>query len=161
MRIVAIIFGILAAIVDLILVIVSIAVPEVSLWGWIVVLTIVTVGLFFQCEQGQEAEGSQTGGTSGQKHAVHGRKRDFSDRTGRTSCCNRDAGSFGRRRSRPLLRAGDEDRHEEQGCRPNRKRCWRPCPRCEGCVGKHWRRFQSDGLRRSDRNLFRRYRFNE
>ena len=46
MRIVAIIFGILAAIVDLILVIVSIAVPEVSLWGWIVVLTIVTVGLF-------------------------------------------------------------------------------------------------------------------
>lgn len=47
MRIVAIIFGILAAIVDLILVIVSIAVPEVSLWGWIVVLTIVTVGLFF------------------------------------------------------------------------------------------------------------------
>ena len=41
MRMVAIIFGILAAIVDLILVIVSIAVPEVSLWGWIVVLTIV------------------------------------------------------------------------------------------------------------------------
>lgn len=26
---------------------------------------------------------------------------------------------------------------------------------------EHWRRFQSDGLRRSDRNLFRRYRFNE
>lgn len=115
----------------------------------------------FQCEQGQETEGSQTGGTSGQKHTVHGRKRDFSDRTGRTSCCNGDADSFGRRRSRPLLRAGDEDCHEEQGCRPNRKRCWRPCPRCEGRVGKHWRRFQSDGLRRSDRNLFGRYRFNE
>lgn len=52
MRIVAIIFGILAAIVDLVLVIVSIAVPEVSLWGWIVVLTIVTVGLFSSSEQG-------------------------------------------------------------------------------------------------------------
>lgn len=51
MRIVAIIFGILAAIVDLILVIVSIAVPEVSLWGWIVVLTIVTVGLFFSANK--------------------------------------------------------------------------------------------------------------
>ena len=75
--------------------------------------------------------------------------------------CSDNAGSFGRRRSRPLLRAGDEDCHEEQGCRPNRKRCWRPCPRCEGRVGKHWRRFQSDGLRRSDRNLFGRYRFNE
>ena len=51
MRIVAIIFGILAAIADLILVIVSIAVPEVSLWGWIVVLTIVTVGLFFSANK--------------------------------------------------------------------------------------------------------------
>ena len=51
MRIVAIIFGILAAIVDLILVIVSIAIPEVSLWGWIVVLTIVTVGLFFSAKR--------------------------------------------------------------------------------------------------------------
>lgn len=51
MRIIAIIFGILAAIVDLILVIVSIAVPEVSLWGWIVVLTIVTVGLFFSANK--------------------------------------------------------------------------------------------------------------
>lgn len=51
MRIVAIIFGILAAIVDLILVIVSFAVPEVSLWGWIVVLTIVTVGLFFSANK--------------------------------------------------------------------------------------------------------------
>ena len=51
MRIVAIIFGILAAIVELILVIVSIAVPEVSLWGWIVVLTIVTVGLFFSANK--------------------------------------------------------------------------------------------------------------
>ena len=94
MRIVAIIFGILAAIVDLILVIVSIAVPEVSLWGWIVVLTIVTVGLFFSANKVKKQKGSQTGGTSGQKYAVHGRKRDFSDRTGRTSCCNRDAGSF-------------------------------------------------------------------
>ena len=44
MRIVAIIFGILAAIVDLILVIVSIAVPEVSLRGWI-------VGLFFSANK--------------------------------------------------------------------------------------------------------------
>ena len=51
MRIVAIIFGILAAIVDLVLVIVSIAVPEVSLWGWIVVLTIVAVGLFFSANK--------------------------------------------------------------------------------------------------------------
>lgn len=161
MRIVAIIFGILAAIVDLILVIVSIAVPEVSLWGWIVVLTIVTVGLFFSANKVKKQKEAR-------QAAQVARNTPFMEETaisaiaqGRTSCCNGDAGSFGRRRSRPLLRAGDEDRHEEQGCRPNRKRCWRPCPRCEGRVGKHWRRFQSDGLRRSDRNLFRRYRFNE
>lgn len=161
MRIVAIIFGILAAIVDLILVIVSIAVPEVSLWGWIVVLAIVTVGLFFSANKVKKQKEARQAAQVARNTPFMEEKRDFSDRTGRTSCCNGDAGSFGRRRSRPLLRAGDEDCHEEQGCRPNRKRCWRPFPRCEGRVGKHWRRFQSDGLRRSDRNLFRRYRFNE
>ncbi len=103
MRIVAIIFGILAAIVDLILVIVSIAVPEVSLWGWIVVLTIVTVGLFFSANKVKKQKESQTGGTSGQKHAVHGRNRDFSDRTGRTSCCNRGRRFFWKKAKSPII----------------------------------------------------------
>ena len=153
MRIVAIIFGILAAIVDLILVIVSIAVPEVSLWGWIVVLTIVTVGLFFSANKVKKQKEAR-------QAAQVARNTPFMEETAISAIAQ---GELPVVTGTPVLleEGGDEDRHEEQGCRPNRKRCWRPCPRCEGRVGKHWRRFQSDGLRRSDRNLFRRYRFNE
>lgn len=143
MRIVAIIFGILAAIVDLILVIVSIAVPEVSLWGWIVVLTIVTVGLFFSANKVKKQKEAR-------QAAQVARNTPFMEETAISAIAQ---GELPVVTGTPVLL--------EEGCRPNRKRCWRPCPRCEGRVGKHWRRFQSDGLRRSDRNLFRRYRFNE
>ena len=161
MRIVAIIFGILAAIVDLILVIVSIAVPEVSLWGWIVVLTIVTVGLFCSANKVKKQKEARQAAQVARNTPFMEESAISAIAQGELPVVTGDAGSFGRRRSRPLLRAGDEDRHKEQGCRPNRKRRWRSCPCCEGRVGKHWRRFQSDGLRRSDRNLFGRYRFNE
>lgn len=160
MRIVAIIFGILAAIVDLILVIVSIAVPEVSLWGWIVVLAIVTVGLFFSANKVKK-----------QKEPDRRHKWPETRRSWKKTRSAIAQGELPVVTGTPVLLEEGEVAHyyvpatkiatKNQGCRPNRKRCWRPCPRCEGRVGKHWRRFQSDGLWRSDGNLFRRYRFNE
>lgn len=38
--------GVLAAVVDLVLIVISISVPEDSMWGTVVVLTVVVVGLF-------------------------------------------------------------------------------------------------------------------
>ena len=109
MRIVAIIFGILAAIVDLILVIVSIAVPEVSLWGWIVVLTIVTVGLFFSANKVKKQKEAR-------QAAQVARNTPFMEETAISAIAQGEL---------PVVTG------------------------------------TPDGLRRSDRNLFRRYRFNE
>ncbi len=49
------VFGILAAIVDLVLIIVSASVPEDSMWGAVVVLTIVVVALFVSSTKARAA----------------------------------------------------------------------------------------------------------
>lgn len=51
MKVITILFGIFAAIIDLILVIVSIAVPEDSMWLGVIILTITVVGLFYSANQ--------------------------------------------------------------------------------------------------------------
>lgn len=53
------IVGTLAAIVDLILIIVSVSVPEDSAWGAVVVLTIVVAGLFFSSTKARKAKKTQ------------------------------------------------------------------------------------------------------
>ena len=53
------IVGTLAAIVDLILIIVSVSVPEDSAWGAVVVLTIVVAGLFFSSTKARKTKKAQ------------------------------------------------------------------------------------------------------
>lgn len=53
------IVGTLAAIVDLILVIISVTVPDDSMWGAVVVLTLVVVGLFVSSTKVRKAKKTQ------------------------------------------------------------------------------------------------------
>jgi len=53
------IVGTLAAIVDLILVIISVTVPDASMWGAVVVLTLVVVGLFVSSTKARKAKKTQ------------------------------------------------------------------------------------------------------
>lgn len=53
------IVGTLAAIVDLILVIISVTVPDDSMWGAVVVLTLVVVGLFVSSTKARKAKKTQ------------------------------------------------------------------------------------------------------
>lgn len=53
------IVGTLAAIVDLVLIIVSVSVPEDSMWGAVVILTIVVAGLFFSSTKARKTKKAQ------------------------------------------------------------------------------------------------------
>lgn len=67
------IVGTLAAIVDLILVIISVTVPDDSMWGAVVVLTLVVVGLFVSSTKAPEGEEGPEGTRGRAKQAFYGR----------------------------------------------------------------------------------------
>lgn len=60
------IVGTLAAIVDLVLIIVSVSVPEDSMWGAVVILTIVVAGLFFSSTKARKTKKAQKERTDAQ-----------------------------------------------------------------------------------------------
>lgn len=59
MRVFGYIVCVLAAIVDLVLIIVSLTVPEDSVWGGVVALTIIIVGLFYSLQRAKKAKADQ------------------------------------------------------------------------------------------------------
>lgn len=59
MRVIGYIVGVLAAIVDLVLIIISLTVPEDSMWGGVVALTIIVVGLFYSLRQAKKVKAAQ------------------------------------------------------------------------------------------------------